>query len=557
MKLNNQKPQNLKMGYIHDPTTDFDPVTEIQEDIIHPIFIPLGSTPVTLTDTAGNNITADDITTTLLKTLGDTVDSDAEDETLSVMHQAYLNIPSKTTLLIDNLMVINNLRANSLKDPSPGNVIYHADDIINESKAILAGAGDPTRLMACIAGMNRPKTLGVYGLNEDAFNDFFDSLDLTIQALSPHMDQDVIDQFRDLRQLDYSQLVDGIVLRNTSDSSDPSMAPYSFARILMHALTEYTSRVTNPSTFGLMEFSLIERYIPKTIIFINIEAHARATRTELNRAWDIVNRSLKAKVKLLKKGAINKLTTVARNQQRIQANLKQAQNAQQAQKAARLRFRKEAPPPLAIAKLIHRVLKKMINVSRSQNSIKEIKLSFARPNRRDPDDFNRKGRIISTKYKPDIHIYLDTSGSISEANYQDTIKTLISMAKRLDVNLYFSSFSHFLSRPTMLQLKGKSTPNIYREFQKIDKVTGGTNFANVWHFINASPVRKKRLNILITDFEWHASQEYIEHPKNLYYIPIAEQPNAWPYRTRAAKSFIKSATHNDPNIASKVLGIFE
>ena len=196
-------------------------------------------------------------------------------------------------------------------------------------------------------------------------------------------------------------------------------------------------------------------------------------------------------------------------------------------------------------------MNKMANVNKSMNSYKCVKSSFARANRRDPDDFNKPGKIVSTQYKPDIHLYVDTSGSISEENYQDAVKACIYMAKKMNVNMYFNSFSHVLSQSAKLNTRDKSVKAIYKEFQKIPKVTGGTDFKLVWDYINRSKVRQREISILMTDFEWYAPNEHINHPKNLYYIPCSKMD--WACICRAADAFVRSAEPNVPGIRKKVL----
>ena len=187
----------------------------------------------------------------------------------------------------------------------------------------------------------------------------------------------------------------------------------------------------------------------------------------------------------------------------------------------------------------------------TQNVYKQSKPSFAKPNRRDPDNYNLQGKIISTKYHPDIHIYLDTSGSISEENYEASIKLCIQLAKKLNVNLYFNTFSHVKSQTTLLKCAGKSVSQIYSEFQKTPKVTGGTDFEQIWHFINKSKKREAELSIMITDFEWCARSAYIKHPENLYYIPCANM--SWKMICDYAEYFAKSCEHNDSRIRAHIL----
>ena len=152
-------------------------------------------------------------------------------------------------------------------------------------------------------------------------------------------------------------------------------------------------------------------------------------------------------------------------------------------------------------------------------------MTYNKPNRRDPDDFNKKGKSVSTKYLPDIHLYIDTSGSVSEQNYKDAVMACISMAKKLNINIYFNSFSSELSQCSLLHTRDKSIKQIYAAFQKVQKVTGGTDFDNVWDYINMSKKRRRELSIMITDFEYTPRNRQVNHPENLYYVPCANVTN--------------------------------
>ena len=127
------------------------------------------------------------------------------------------------------------------------------------------------------------------------------------------------------------------------------------------------------------------------------------------------------------------------------------------------------------------------------------------------------------------------------------------MAKKLNINMYFNSFSHIMSQTTRLHLEGKSPEAIYEEFKKVPKVNGGTDYEQIWHFINSdtSKKRQRELSLIISDFEWTARTATIRHPKNLYYIPCSTMN--WDFIVRHADEFCKSAVHNDPNIRAHVL----
>lgn len=69
---------------------------------------------------------------------------------------------------------------------------------------------------------------------------------------------------------------------------------------------------------------------------------------------------------------------------------------------------------------------------------------------------------------------------------------LIKMAKKLNVNFYFNSFYHCLSASTHLTVKDRSVNAIYKSFEKVPKVTGGTDYRQIWEYIGASPKRKRQ-----------------------------------------------------------------
>ena len=125
------------------------------------------------------------------------------------------------------------------------------------------------------------------------------------------------------------------------------------------------------------------------------------------------------------------------------------------------------------------------------------------------------------------------------------------VAKKLNINLYFNSFSHCMSQCTKLRTKDKSLKQIYAVFRKVPKVTGGTDYEQIWHYINRSKKRQRELSIIITDFEWSPPNHYVQHPKNLYYMPCSRLDVD--KMIRWAKNFVKDMQHIDPAIRSHVL----
>ena len=303
-----------------------------------------------------------------------------------------------------------------------------------------------------------------------------------------------------------------------------------------------------------MPFDFENLFCTKNVVFINVDQFAQASPSAIATEVKDINESISIakKIKMVSNNTLNKLAPIARQLRKTQAMaIKVAANNSKNCKAKLCKFKSKIMTHDEYLANISKILSKMKTERMTQNIYKQSKSSFAKPNRRDPDNYNLQGKIVSTKYRPDLHLYLDTSGSISEENYEASVKLAIQLAKKLNVNLYFNTFSHLMSQTTLLKCAGKSVSQIYAEFQKVPKVTGGTDFEQIWHFINGNKKREAELSIMITDFEWTARSSFIKHPKNLYYMPCANM--SWRYICDCAMSFVKSCEHNDPNIRAHIL----
>ena len=226
-------------------------------------------------------------------------------------------------------------------------------------------------------------------------------------------------------------------------------------------------------------------------------------------------------------------------------------NIQAVSKIKKRKFPNVRPANMDIYKAVVKILKKQKFVNQSHNVYKKKHTTFQKANRRHPNDFNKPGVSQQNVYKPDIHIYADTSGSISEENYADCVRLLIKLAKKLNVDLYFNSFSHVISSATKLKIKDRTAAQIYNQIQKIDKVSGGTDFNQVWTYINDSNKRKEEISIMITDFEYPVPNKNLKHPKNLYYVPISKLD--WQIMKGNMEYFAKSMSHIDPLINFKII----
>lgn len=552
MNIVNQKPVVLAPEYTDQIKKDLDVKDLLKQTVVNPLFTPLiPNQPVTMTAN-GTSYDADSIADLMSRCCGDVLDVMAEQSVKTILGQTMVNYNPNTNLGVIEMFPVQSGTAAKLPEPDGSSVIYTpATDVIPMARQFLAGTGSYDSFFASLAYYARPETLGFYFVNELAFDSFIQWFTQQMSMLSTVLTPDVNKLASDFMQLKLPGLTESLILRNTDGESDE---PLSFARLIINLLMQYTN-VAGPAEYGILPFNLRELVYPHTIVFVNVERHSRATAKQVSDEWKIINNALqnKNRPKMISNNSLRRLTAVQRSLQRIASMAANAATNQgaMAARAANFRFSKNRPTIVDTTRTIRKILSKMTVQGMTMNVYKSSKPSFAKPNRRDPDDYNKQGKVVSTKYQPDIHLYIDTSGSISERDYEDAVKACIAMAKKLNINMYFNSFSHVMSQTTRLHLEGKSKAAIYKEFQKVPKVNGGTDYEQIWNFINRSKKRVRELSIIISDFQWTARSAYVRHPKNLYYIPCSTL--SWDDIVRDADSFCKSAVHNDPGIRARIL----
>jgi len=406
--------------------------------------------------------------------------------------------------------------------PKPNLLYTAAQDVLPAAKQLLATPTVDTeeQFFASLAFTFSPNTLGFWFHTQKAYEAFRVWFDQQVVQLAPALPQNTALMLRKFQKLDLVGLTESLILRK--DDTD-ELQDFSFPRVLVWLLMQYVhiqqNTQTNPDV-GILPFVLTELFLPKNIVFVNVETHARASARKIIDEWDIINQALADPVKVFSTNKINKLTSFQRITHQLQQRIPGKSDSSY-RKSAKIKFRQFAPKTVDILPELLRVIRKMKEVNRSHNVFHKIKTTFIKANRRDPQDFNKPGKSVSTHYLPDLHVYVDTSGSITEKNYQDAIMMLLSLAKKLNINLYFSSFSNILSEEVLLHTTNKSVSAAWVEFQRIPKVFGGTDYKQIWEYINRSPARKQRLSLIITDFEWYAPNVRVEHPKNLFYAPCS------------------------------------
>lgn len=549
MNVTNQTPVELSPVYQTNIKDPFDPAALLKSTLVAPLFTPLVSgQPVAITHN-NHNVTDDEIRDNILRCCGVAQDPAAEAWVKQLMSRCLLYYNANTTLNVLSLFQVQAALKNNMPLPSPTIMYMPATDIIPTAKQFLAGQCEADKFFASMAFCTRVQTLGVYFVNALAFDDFKAWLNQQVAVIAGSLPPQTTQLLADFQNLSLANLTESLLLRNQdTDNNDP----FSFARVLVSYIMNYVAQ-TNPTLAGIMPFDVGELFCPKTIVFVNIEKHAHATAKQITDEWDMIKQSMQMKLNLVSANKLQQLTGALRAAKRAQAAAAAYQQAIASGpvRSANIRFRRKAPTTANIAALVKRIFEKMNTMNHSQNIYKASRMTFQKPNRRDPDDFNKMGKSVSTKYYPDLHFYIDTSGSISEENYEDAIKACIMMAKRFNINVYFNSFSHFMSTCTCLKTKDKSVSQIYSEFQRVPKVTGGTNFEQIWHYINKSKKRLRELSIIITDFEWTAPNYFVQQPPHLYYMPCSKMD--YDVIKQNCQTFANSMLINDPNIARHIL----
>lgn len=546
--VNNQQPTILNNSYLDPIANDFDSFAIIRDQIVNPLFKPINSAqPITVTCDK-NTLSNDDITSVLLNCCDDYIDPDNEDCMKEIFRQTLIYYDK--VLPVQSVYAVQAGKKLGLPMPSP-RVIYLPTDVTDAAKQFLGGQLSKDGFFANLAFYTKVSTFGYYFTNDDAWNKFKTWFAAEIAKIQNNLSNETIQLCHDLQNIRLNKLTEGFVLRNDTDQNND---PYSFARIFIYYLIQYEQMCKQSGlpehTAGCLPFSFMENFCPCSAVIVNIEKHAHAHPNEIQNEWDIIKSCLMNRPRILSLNKIQSLTVL----QRMAKKLSQAgfsTKDKDLYKSATFKFRKTAPTFVDFTKFIINIYKRAAFVQSSENSVRFKKLTFQRPSRREPDNPDRQGITSGIKYKPDLHLYLDCSGSISEREYMDAIKACIRIAKRLNINLYFTSFSHVMSKTCKLPMEGKSEKEIYKIFRKIPKVGGGTDYEQIWHCINRSKELSRRVSIVITDFQYHAPNHYVKHPRFLYYAPISAHD--WNRIIKDAKTFAKTMLGNCPVIRKHIL----
>ena len=544
----NLQPGMLNSHYTGSLAAAFDPADIIKNEVVKHMFTPLIPNQSVTIDEDGKSISDTDIVALLLRCSGDTVDNTAESTMKEIFNQTLAYYDKQ--LPVQDVYAVQAGKKLNMLMPSD-KVYYTPTDVIDASKQLLGGQLTPDGFFASIAFYARVQSLGFYFANDAAWSEFKSWFATEIQQISNLLPPDTQQLCNDLQNIKLTHLTESFVLR---DDDSQNNEPYSFARVFVFYLMLYEQNIRQANAplylMGQMPFTFAEVFCPRTIILVNVEKHAHAHPSQIKDEWDTIKASMTMRPKVIGRNQLAKLTSIARMAKKMSAQGAMRQSTLMARSAI-IKFRKTAPTSIDLYKYILKLYKNAQFIQTSENAVKSKKATFQRPNRRHPDDPDKMGLSTRVKYKPDLHIYLDCSGSISEREYQDAIKACIKLAQKMNVNFYFNSFSHIMSSCTKLHVANRSLKQIYNEFKNTPKVGGGTDYEQIWHYINKSAKLGKEVSIIISDFEYTAPNHYVKHPRFLYYAPIST--TNWKYLINDAKEFCKSMLGIAPDIRKHIL----
>lgn len=595
ISIQNQKPVELYPDpkntlAIIDPFIDeYQFIDELTKDAhtryVDPLYQPIiAQTPVRITDTSTNPPLDIDQQTLQagLMAMWQNPNLDIQlKEQFNEIYRQSMQHQLPNIWYFDEQLLVEALAKESLPlpvhDPQQNRIVrYTANhDVIPAAKTYLSNQDDKTatQWFANIGAYVKPFQAGshllVSVLTADAWTTLKSHIQLTVQQL--HAQQpigaDVLKMFSDLNNIDLANdITTTLFMPNGGGFNPAETKALSFTRIFMYALSTFEKQTATHGQFIVQPTNIIQTYAPQNIIINNIENYAHARPAQVQKEWDNIEKAMIAKAKINFISNKKLLTADIINRSMNSQTIMQSGGG--INKLVRTAIKPLSGKPVSSANIL-KLMVQVINSQKTnrvtQNTYKAAKTTYMRPNRRQPDNINLPGKITTTHYRPDIHIYLDTSGSISESQYRDAVINLIKLSKKTDCNLYFTSFSHVVSQSTLVQMKNRSIQDIYKQVQLIPKVSGGTEFTNVWNMIEALHAnnmkngRAHRLNFVITDFgyslpnstQWTPNQANVNYT---YYVPISTESRNWQYLRCNATHFMKQMRHaGDYSIRNRML----
>lgn len=470
------------------------------------------------------DLTADDIQDAYADWFKDnSIDPDLEEQLRAIYQQTSQRLPDNDERLNQQL-AINYLNANQLPTPS-NTIIYQFNvDIQNQLSDYLTDNSDDNynNLLLGLTGyyFNHPlndNTL-IVGVNSQA--DFRDVINQAHSSMNTNAV--VSNAMNDIK----TDVANGIFDAIESYNFNPNESAVNYIK---NAINDDPNILVVPTNMYNMSETT-------TLTILNFE---KLNQISGNKEFETLNRQAvndinkaKAITKFAKISKIKRASVQSRT--KSHANGKATKKSDEFKQANRIKAQKthNVHKTREYLNKVYKLVKSRVTQMKSENTFKVQRPTYQRASRRFPDDLNIKGMTKKTMSNPDVHIYLDTSGSITETQYANAIYTIVLLSQRMKSDIYFTSFSLYLAQTVKINVHGKTAAEVYKQIQKIPKASGGTQFENVYTAIDTiDKINRKRhmaprLNFIITDFEYDFSQNFTFNNqqasvKNTFYMPIA------------------------------------
>lgn len=554
-QLNNQQPQKFYRGQLFlpliDPSLDKDTFAEyiyqhLKGLLINPIFMAKDPKhPVTIVETEQNQEVDEE---TFSKATIDYLSNSRFDPNLNLQLKDLFNQGHQYDLTgemtIDQLMIMELLQNHQLPYPERNAVIYTQEEVIEAAAGLSNGLlTDKTYWSAMIGAYVHSFGLKNFALftvhDEKAIDKLKDSLDVYIQNNS--VDPETVQHINDFKKLNLKNQIHGAVFLPGEDRFKAN----SFHRILNYELAILSGSEYAP--IDAEPFSLSSTIAPSKIVFINLKEFAKAQ--DIQGEWARIAKAFNNTFKL--KDITNKRIQTLEEMDTKPTPIEYfgGGSDDELTKRKALDFVNKQPMKTnQIVKRLKKIFDKRRFNMRTSNVTKSHRKTFMRQNRRNPDNIDLQGVATTSTYSSDFHIWLDTSGSISIDDYEKQLNLLALLAKKLKVNMYFNSFSHYVSETNFINIQAMPPQQVVQHIEQIPKVSGGTNFLNVWQAIDKIETTNKkkqqapRLHIIISDMDYYLEKDYIMQAsqpsvKDTYYIPIRLQDD---YQRRQLQLFADS-----------------
>lgn len=203
----------------------------------------------------------------------------------------------------------------------------------------------------------------------------------------------------------------------------------------------------------------------------------------------------------------------------------------------------------ALTKRLKKKIKQLIQSTsaRTMNGQKTVIKTYMRESRRDPMNIDLKGQYYKTTYTKDLHLYIDVSGSINLSMIEFALNAAADIATELKLNLFVTPFDSKLYEKQTIVIPGSviSKRSALKKLKRLPISGGGTEFDNVYKFIESSKKRKNEISIMITDY---CDCPRLPSPKTLYYMGCKGTS------PQTIENFIRHMkTHSNQNIRSKII----